>query len=238
MPLPILTHLPVHVNATFALTDNRRDLWLGEGIKLFNYFFKIKVLLLNYGFIDMRGEAKKRSDWNYNLLEEVVAPAYIHTLLEVSKAFAGTTYKGQSGETCADYYSIWPSWHNTNRDNAWGFLTRKFYDQIGTHPAFSSEPKSGVKFLTLLPPTVVLSFQTRSAYPDLEGLLLDSGVSITSPPKPILETLEKFKKPVQMLLPSFARKVAPNIIPILSSVNPTVFFFFFFSFLFLLCFLN
>lgn len=36
LPLPILTHLPVHVNATFALTDNRRDLWLGEGIKLYN----------------------------------------------------------------------------------------------------------------------------------------------------------------------------------------------------------
>jgi hypothetical protein len=31
LPLPLTTHIPVHVNATFALTDTRRDLWLGEG---------------------------------------------------------------------------------------------------------------------------------------------------------------------------------------------------------------
>jgi hypothetical protein len=172
----------------------------------------------------MRGEAKKRSDWNYNLLEEVVAPAYAHTLLEISKIFAGRVQSGEkSGETCAAYYSIWPAWkEGVNRDNAWGFLTRKFYDQIGDHPAFTVEHKTGLRFLTLNPPTVVFTPQQRQTYPHLEGLFLDAGVSVTAPPKPIVDTLEKFKKSVNLLLPSFVRKMISKSYTTLAAANPLV----------------
>ncbi|KAL9266715.1 Sacsin-like protein, partial [Drosera capensis] len=59
LPLPMNTGLPVHVNAYFELTSNRRDIWLGN---------------------DMSGGGKKRSDWNKYLLEHVAAPAYARLL--------------------------------------------------------------------------------------------------------------------------------------------------------------
>lgn len=59
LPLPISTGLPVHVNAYFELSSNRRDIWYGN---------------------DMAGGGKKRSEWNIYLLEDVAAPAYGHLL--------------------------------------------------------------------------------------------------------------------------------------------------------------
>ncbi|XP_031371785.1 sacsin isoform X1 [Punica granatum] len=59
LPLPISTGLPVHVNAYFELSSNRRDIWFGN---------------------DMAGHGKRRSDWNIYLLEDVAAPAYGHLL--------------------------------------------------------------------------------------------------------------------------------------------------------------
>lgn len=59
LPLPISTGLPVHVNAYFELSSNRRDIWFGN---------------------DMTGHGKIRSDWNIYLLEGIVAPAYGHLL--------------------------------------------------------------------------------------------------------------------------------------------------------------
>ncbi|XP_062184286.1 uncharacterized protein LOC133888156 isoform X2 [Phragmites australis] len=59
LPLPINTSIPVHVNAYFELSSNRRDIWIGN---------------------DMAGGGKVRSEWNLALLEDVVAPAYGHLL--------------------------------------------------------------------------------------------------------------------------------------------------------------
>lgn len=66
LPLPISTGLPVHINAYFELSSNRRDIWFGD---------------------DMAGDGKIRSDWNMYLLEEVVAPAYGHLLETVALEF-------------------------------------------------------------------------------------------------------------------------------------------------------
>ncbi|KAI4356900.1 hypothetical protein L6164_000883 [Bauhinia variegata] len=63
LPLPISTGLPVHVNAYFELSSNRRDIWFGS---------------------DMTGGGRKRSEWNIYLLEDVVAPAYGHLLEKVA----------------------------------------------------------------------------------------------------------------------------------------------------------
>lgn len=63
LPLPISTGLPVHVNAYFELSSNRRDIWVGS---------------------DMMGGGKKRSEWNMCLLENAIAPAYCHLLEKVA----------------------------------------------------------------------------------------------------------------------------------------------------------
>ena len=59
LPLPARTGLPVHVNAYFELSSNRRDIWFGG---------------------DMAGGGAARSEWNQSLLERVVAPAYARLL--------------------------------------------------------------------------------------------------------------------------------------------------------------
>lgn len=63
LPLPINTGLPVHVNAYFELSSNRRDIWFGS---------------------DMVGGGKERSDWNLYLIENVVAPAYGRLLEKIA----------------------------------------------------------------------------------------------------------------------------------------------------------
>ncbi|KAL6844366.1 hypothetical protein ACP4OV_026039 [Aristida adscensionis] len=64
LPLPINTSIPVHVNAYFELSSNRRDIWIGN---------------------DMAGGGRARSEWNLALLEDVVAPAYGHLLAAVAR---------------------------------------------------------------------------------------------------------------------------------------------------------
>jgi hypothetical protein len=55
LPLPVRTQLPVHINAYFELSSNRRDIWRGD---------------------DTTGESKVRGQWNDLLLRDVLAPLY------------------------------------------------------------------------------------------------------------------------------------------------------------------
>ncbi|KAG2569738.1 hypothetical protein PVAP13_7NG437900 [Panicum virgatum] len=64
LPLPINTSIPVHVNAYFELSSNRRDIWIGN---------------------DMAGGGRVRSEWNLALLKDVVAPAYGHLLAAIAE---------------------------------------------------------------------------------------------------------------------------------------------------------
>ena len=48
LPLPVRTGLPVHVNAFFELSTNRRDIWYGS---------------------DLQGVGKLRHSWNFCLLQ-------------------------------------------------------------------------------------------------------------------------------------------------------------------------
>ena len=82
LPLPVMTGLPVHVNAFFELSSNRRDVWHGG---------------------DMSGGGAARSEWNQALLEKVVSPSYV-TLLLAIKA------KVDRGEVpLRAYYALFPS---------------------------------------------------------------------------------------------------------------------------------
>ncbi|KAM0836846.1 hypothetical protein ACQ4PT_062049 [Festuca glaucescens] len=64
LPLPINTSIPVHVNAYFELSSNRRDIWIGN---------------------DMAGGGRVRSEWNLALLEDVAAPAYGYLLAAMAE---------------------------------------------------------------------------------------------------------------------------------------------------------
>jgi hypothetical protein len=64
LPLPVSTHLPVHVNAYFELSSNRRDIWRAD---------------------DTTGESRIRGQWNQTLITDVIAPMYAELL---SKATA------------------------------------------------------------------------------------------------------------------------------------------------------
>lgn len=55
LPLPVRTQLPLHINAYFELSSNRRDIWRGD---------------------DTTGESKVRGQWNDLLLRDVLAPLY------------------------------------------------------------------------------------------------------------------------------------------------------------------
>jgi hypothetical protein len=59
LPLPAGTGLPIHVNGTFELSSNRRDLWFGS---------------------DMAGAGKRRAAWNLALLHDLVGPLYADML--------------------------------------------------------------------------------------------------------------------------------------------------------------
>ena len=82
LPLPVRTGLPVHVNAFFELSSNRRDVWYGG---------------------DMSGGGAARSEWNQALLEKVVSPSYVALLLAIKA-------KVDRGEVpLRAYYALFPS---------------------------------------------------------------------------------------------------------------------------------
>lgn len=59
LPLPTQTGLAMHVNGSFELSLNRRDIWSGE---------------------DMGGRGKKKALWNRYLQEDIVAPLLAESL--------------------------------------------------------------------------------------------------------------------------------------------------------------
>lgn len=60
LPLPLSTGLPVHLNGFFEISENRRELWLGD---------------------DMKGAGKIRADWNLALIRDAVCASYIQVVL-------------------------------------------------------------------------------------------------------------------------------------------------------------
>lgn len=63
LPLPASSCLPIHINGTFELSSNRRDLWYGN---------------------DLLGIGKQRAMWNGTLLGCIIAPLYAQMLAEAA----------------------------------------------------------------------------------------------------------------------------------------------------------
>eukprot|EP00606_Chrysophyceae_sp_TOSAG23-5_P000186 GSChrysophyteH2.ASY1.ANO1.1559.1 assembled CDS len=68
LPLPVHTNLPVHVNAYWELTSNRRDIWQGD---------------------DTQGEAKVRSNWNIHVMKDILGPLYARLMMKMIKVELG-----------------------------------------------------------------------------------------------------------------------------------------------------
>jgi hypothetical protein len=66
LPLPVRTRLPVHVNAYFELSSNRRDIWRAD---------------------DTVGDSRVRGLWNEALLKGVLAPLYAVLLAKIKAVY-------------------------------------------------------------------------------------------------------------------------------------------------------
>lgn len=77
LPLPVHTQLPVHVNAYWELSSNRRDIWHGD---------------------DTSGDAKLRSNWNICIVQNVLGPLYAKLIKFVSTMSPETHMKSQSNK--------------------------------------------------------------------------------------------------------------------------------------------
>lgn len=116
LPLPVKTCLPVHVNAYFELSSNRRDIWRGD---------------------DTTGESKIRSEWNVRLMEDVLAPLYVLLLTrltnQLKKQHTRSTQRlssfelHQLREKNIGIYSLIPS---ANAPTPWNNIRQSVFSQI------------------------------------------------------------------------------------------------------------
>ncbi len=164
----------------------------------------------------MRGEAKKRSDWNYNLLEEVISPAYARTIQLVAQLIAKADRLDLE-----NYYSLWPMIQDQNKNTVWGFFTKKFYNQIASYEVFIMEESK--KLANLQPPTAILSQQQRKAFPNLEEVLLKGKVPLVIPAQSVLDSLEKCQIPLSSVQPRLLRTLVSKNNSLFDGFPPQVF---------------
>lgn len=111
LPLPVTTHLPVHINGHFALNDSRRNLW--QELSKFR-----------------NTSSQKKQEWNENLIKRIVVPAYARFLLEAR------AYLDEGGKQLNDglrwFYGLFPQL-TRSRDHYWNMLALEMYSFIAQH---------------------------------------------------------------------------------------------------------
>ena len=115
LPLPVTTHLPVHVNGHFALNDSRRNLWQEQS----------------------KFRTSEKQEWNENLIKRIVVPAYAKFLLE-ARAYVELTVpsaseteepRKQLEDGLGWFYGLFPQL-TESRDHYWDMLAREVYRYI------------------------------------------------------------------------------------------------------------
>ena len=107
LPLPVQTAFPIHVNAFFELSSNRRDVWWQNG-----------------GARDMVGDGLVRSQWNEALCTELIAPAYASLLARAARMLS---------EAAPDaFYALFPSQLKTSE--AWLVTIARLYAILQDSP--------------------------------------------------------------------------------------------------------
>lgn len=155
LPLPVRTGLNVQVNGFFEVSSNRRGIWYGA---------------------DMDRSGKVRSIWNRLLLEDVVAPSFMHLLLGVKDLLGPTD----------SYYSLWPV---GSFEEPWNILVQQIYRNISNAPVLYSNLEGG-KWVS--PGEAFLHDQEFTKTKDLGLALIQLGVPVVHLPNHLFEMLLKY----------------------------------------------
>lgn len=118
LPLPVFTGLPIHVNAFFELSSNRRDIWKGA---------------------DTSGESKIRSQWNLLVVRDVVTSVYAIALKLLSAKLVNSF--GQSSKLSTALLNALPC--SDTMDQPWDLVPHNLFPQIGEIPLFYTEFNHG-----------------------------------------------------------------------------------------------
>lgn len=155
LPLPVRTGLSVQVNGFFEVSSNRRGIWYGG---------------------DMDRSGKVRSIWNKLLLEDVVAPSFMHMLLGVKDLLGPTE----------SYYSLWPT---GSFEEPWSILVQQIYKNIKNAPVLYSDLEGG-KWVS--PDEAFLHDQEFTKSKDLGLALIQLGMPVVHLPNSLFDMLLKY----------------------------------------------
>ncbi|XP_030840009.1 sacsin-like [Strongylocentrotus purpuratus] len=115
LPLPIATGLPVHVHGYFALDhESRRHLWVGS-------------------------KTDEQTKWNFHVIQNVIAPAYVNLLLWIKKFFV-REYEWSGSMSCEQkaltlkllqkYHTFFPN--NSDKGPYWKALEATVYEVVAS----------------------------------------------------------------------------------------------------------
>ena len=172
LPLPECTAMPVHVHGYFAVTDNRRSIkWPAH---------------------DEKG---KEAQWNRQLLQKMVAPAY--ALLLSSRAtlihYEDTPLPITNTENMTDPYSTWPLYPEVKNVPIWNELLSPTLDLALPLPLLWTSACGGkwVQFheAYFLPGSC--GTNTYACREVVVKLLISLNISVVSLPRSVCETLKQ-----------------------------------------------
>ncbi|XP_020205115.1 sacsin isoform X1 [Cajanus cajan] len=155
LPLPVRTGLSVQVNGFFEVSSNRRGIWYGD---------------------DMDRSGKVRSIWNRLLLEDLVAPAFMHMLLGIKELLGPTDI----------YYSLWPI---GSFEEPWNNLVQQIYKNIGNSPVMYSDV-SGGRWVS--PNEAFLHDEKFTKSEDLSLALMQLGMPVVHLPNTLFDMLLQY----------------------------------------------
>ena len=115
LPLSLPTGLPVHLNAYFAITSNRRGIWERDTV---DHCQPTEV------------------QWNECLMKDALANAYIQLLEDMRRISENRTLEGY------DFHMLWPC-YDSLRSSTWEILVKSLYDKMveDALPLFCSDGK-------------------------------------------------------------------------------------------------
>ncbi|KAK7308413.1 hypothetical protein VNO77_42018 [Canavalia gladiata] len=155
LPLPVRTGLSVQVNGFFEVSSNRRGIWYGD---------------------DMDRSGKVRSIWNRLLLEDVIAPAFMHMLLGIKELLGPTNI----------YYSLWPI---GSFEEPWNILVQQIYKNIVNVPVMYSDFNGG---RWVSPCEAFLHNENFTKSKDLGLALMQLGMAVVHLPNSLFDMLLQY----------------------------------------------
>ena len=174
LPLPILTELPLHVNANFALTSNRRELWRDEG----------------------GGAHMLKAKWNHVLCSEALPALVVCALEQIAQTgravaeAAGVKLAHAEEEASIRLGRLWPCGTPERQGGFWQLLQRQLLSLLHSRRSLVCFDAASATFVSL---DVVTATERRLATTDgmeaLRACLASCGVRLWAPPAGALAAL-------------------------------------------------